>query len=144
MMCICLRLLLFELPQFLFFISLSLLSDETESLLAPPKAPMVVVVSRSFCLKTIEAIFHMTWFGIVPCMSVPSLDLLVPFFTTTFSFLLQKYSPREITTSSPKSDMWSPMRVDTSDTVTKDTGWESGGVGMGILIWGVDMDGMGG
>ena len=86
----------------------------------------------------------MTWFGIVPCTSVPSLDLLVPFYSTTFSFILQKYSPRVTTASSPKYDIWSPMSVDTLDTVTKDTGWESGGVGMGILIWGVEMDGMGG
>ena len=94
---------------------------------------MEVVVSEASFLTSMEALLYMIWLGIEPLLKVPSLDILDPFFTTTFFGLLQNYSPRDTTTSSPKPATSSAVEIAPSETMTKGVGWEMSGVGISML-----------
>ena len=103
---------------------------------------MAVVLSRASCLKSVEALFQIIWFGTKPYLKVPSLDLLDPFLTIAFSFLLQKYFPKETSASSLKSATSSVVDMVPSGIVTIGVGWGLSGVGIDILTKGMVVDGV--
>ena len=79
----------------------------------------------------------------MPCTRIPSLVLLEPFLTTAFSDLLQNYSPGDTTASSPNPVISSKVGVEIFETLTKGTGWETTRVGIGMVIWGMEMGDIG-
>ena len=89
-----------------------------------------------------ESLLHMTWLGSEPFLKFPSLDLLAHFFTTSFSTLLQNYSPRETTTSSPKSITSLVVEMDPLETMTIGASVEVLGVGIDILTEGIIVEGV--
>ena len=110
--------------------------------MGPAKAPMAVAVSEASCLTSMEALFYMIWLGTEPLLKVPSLDILDPFFTTTFFSLLQNYSQRDATASSPKYATSSAVAIAPSKTVTKGASWGISGAEIGIVIWGMVLEGV--
>ena len=103
---------------------------------------MVAAVSKSSLLTSLEVLFDKIWFCIEPFLKVPSLDLLDGFFTTSFSFLLQNYSPNEPTASSPNSTTSYVVEMVPSVIVTIGAGWEVLGVGIDILTEGITVEGV--
>ena len=78
----------------------------------------------------------------MPYLNVPSLVLLDPFFTTSLSFLLQKYFPRDTIAYSSKSAISSYVDMVPSCTIIKGSGWEVSRMGSSIMRGGIMVEGV--
>ena len=107
-----------------------------KGLISRVKMSVVVPQAIGISLRN-KSLFHTIWFGTDPYLKVPSLDLLDPFLTTTFSFLLQKYCPKETTAYSPNSSISSAIEMVPSRIVIIGLVCEVLGVGICILMEGM-------